>query len=113
MMHIHGPAANASHDLQDTHSHSHVGYTPSAPEDTVLPLSELPVGSWCTVACVLGEGALRRRLLDMGLTPRTRVLLRKTAPLGDPIEIHLRGYDLSLRRGDAASILVNPEEERK
>lgn len=53
-----------------------------------------------------GAGALRRRLLDMGLTPRTRVLVRKVAPMGDPIEIKLRGYELTLRRDDAQKIQV-------
>ena len=60
-----------------------------------------------------GEGALRRRLLDMGLTPGTLVTLHKVAPLGDPLELELRGYSLTLRREDAFKIeLMEPEEEK-
>ena len=59
-----------------------------------------------------GEGALRRHLLDMGLTPRTEVLVRKVAPMGDPIELRLRGYELTLRLEDARNIEIQevPEE---
>ena len=57
-----------------------------------------------------GEGALRCRLLDMGLTPRTVVTLRKVAPMGDPIEIHVRGYELTLRVEDARQITVEKRE---
>ena len=53
-----------------------------------------------------GEGALRRRFLDMGLTPGTKVFVRKMAPLGDPIEIFLRGYELTLRKEDAQRIEI-------
>lgn len=53
-----------------------------------------------------GEGALRHRLLDMGLTPNTKVAVRKVAPMGDPIELFLRGYVLTLREEDAANITV-------
>ncbi len=73
-----------------------------------IPLSKAALGQWHTVVNTGGEDALRRRLLDMGFTPKTRVLPRKTAPLGDPLELHLRGYDLSLRLSDAANILVLP-----
>ena len=59
----------------------------------------------------LGEkGALRRRLLDMGLTPHTQVMVRKIAPMGDPIELHLRDYELTLRIEDANKILVEEDE---
>lgn len=54
------------------------------------------------------EGALRRRLLDMGLTPKTRVSIRKVAPMGDPLELTVRGYQLTLRKEDAARIRVEP-----
>ena len=53
-----------------------------------------------------GAGALRDRLLDMGLTPRTQIVVRKVAPMGDPIELNLRGYELTLRRDDAENITV-------
>ena len=65
-------------------------------ETTTLDM--LPLGQEAIIAKVGGEGSiLRRRLLDMGLTPRTRVMVRKRAPLGDPLEISLRGYELTLR----------------
>ena len=60
------------------------------------------------ITVVGGEGILRRRLLDMGLTPKTRVMVRKVAPMGDPIELYLRGYELTLRKDDAAKIEVSP-----
>lgn len=69
-------------------------------------LSELEIGKKGIVITVGGEGALRRRLLDMGITPKTVVMVRKVAPLGDPIEINLRGYELTLRRDDAQKIQV-------
>ncbi|MCB6554887.1 ferrous iron transport protein A, partial [Desulfovibrio desulfuricans] len=56
-----------------------------------------------------GEGALRRRLLDMGLTPRTNIYVNKVAPMGDPMELNLRGYVLTLRLEDAAKIEVDTE----
>ena len=58
-----------------------------------------------------GEGALRCRLLDMGLTPRTLVTLRKVAPMGDPIEIRVRGYELTLRVEDAREITVEKRDD--
>lgn len=57
-------------------------------------------------SCGKWAGALRRRLLDMGLTPHTEVMVRKVAPMGDPIELHLRGYELTLRIEDAKNIEV-------
>ena len=53
-----------------------------------------------------GEGALRRRIMDMGITKGTSIYVRKVAPLGDPVEITVRGYELSIRKGDAENILV-------
>lgn len=53
-----------------------------------------------------GEGALKRRIMDMGITKGTQIYVRKVAPLGDPVEITVRGYELSIRKGDAANILV-------
>lgn len=73
-----------------------------------MTLEQLPIGESATVLAVDGEGALRCRLLDMGVTPGTEVLMRKVAPLGDPIEIHLRGYELTLRLEDARSIRIVP-----
>lgn len=73
-------------------------------------LDKLPLGQEAIIAKVGGEGSiLRRRLLDMGLTPRTRVMVRKRAPLGDPLEISLRGYELTLRVEEAAKITVTSE----
>ncbi len=69
-------------------------------------LAELRPGQSCVIVAIGGESALKRRFADMGLTPGCRVTLRKTAPLGDPLEINLRGYELSLRRADAKKILV-------
>jgi len=71
-----------------------------------MTLDQLKIGQHATVTVVGGEGALRRRLLDMGITPRTAVMLRKRAPLGDPIEIRIRGYELTLRLEDAQKIEV-------
>ncbi len=64
-------------------------------------LSQLKIGEKGTVTAVNGEGAVRRRLFDMGITPGAEVYLRKKAPLGDPIEIALRGYELTLRKTEA------------
>ena len=74
-----------------------------------MRLSELKVGQSCSVVNIGGEGSLRRRLLDMGITPGTRILLRNTAPMGDPMELLLRGYSLSLRRDDANLVEVEAE----
>ena len=69
-------------------------------------LSQLEIGESATVAVVNGEGAVRRRLFDMGITPGAEVYLRKKAPLGDPIEIALRGYELTLRKAEAANVEI-------
>lgn len=82
----------------------------SAPPYTGIALPCLHTGQVGTILRILGDGPLHRRLLDMGLTPGTRILLRNTAPSGDPIEIQLRGYALILRREDAGSVFVYPEE---
>lgn len=73
-----------------------------------MTLDELHVGEQGRIIAVGGTGALRRRLMDMGLTPGTVVLIRKTAPLGDPIELFLRGYELTLRKNDAVQIEIEP-----
>ncbi len=71
---------------------------------TERTLSELKMGQSATIATVKGEGALRQRLLDMGLTKGALVKVIKFAPLGDPMEITVRGYSLTLRKSEAAQI---------
>ena len=71
-----------------------------------MTLDKLKPGQSATITTVGGEGVLRLRLLDMGLIPRTKVTLQKVAPMGDPIEIMVRGYELTLRKDDAARIEV-------
>lgn len=71
-----------------------------------MTLDQLPIGGKSQIVFVRGTGALRDRLLDMGLTPHTEVLVRKVAPMGDPIELMLRGYELTLRLEDARNIEV-------
>jgi len=77
----------------------------------MIGLDKLPIGASGIIGSVGGEGVLRRRLLDMGLTPKTKVLVRKRAPLGDPMEIFLRGYELTLRADEAAKIQVTEVQE--
>ena len=69
-------------------------------------LREVPVGGTAKVKKIYGEGAVKRRIMDMGITRGVEVHVRKLAPLGDPIEITVRGYELSLRKADAESIEV-------
>lgn len=69
-------------------------------------LKEVRVGEAVTVVKLHGEGAVRRRIMDMGITKNVAILVRKVAPLGDPIEINVRGYELSLRKADAEMIEV-------
>ena len=71
-----------------------------------MTLDKLPLGQEAVITAVGGEGALRCRLLDMGLIPKTRVRVEKVAPLGDPLELRVRGYSLSLRKEDAGKIGV-------
>ncbi|MGT2948806.1 ferrous iron transport protein A [Streptococcus devriesei] len=71
-----------------------------------LPLSELPVGQFACIDNIFAVNEAKRRLMDMGLTRHTKVYLRKVAPLGDPIEISLRGYELTLRKSEAQMISV-------
>ena len=78
-----------------------------------MTLDQLSMGHSAKVTKVGREGALRLRLLDMGIIPRTRVSIVKVAPLGDPIGIWLRGYELTLRREDAKNIGIQPEGEQK
>lgn len=69
-------------------------------------LREVPVGKTAKVVKIHGEGAVKRRIMDMGITRGVEIYVRKVAPLGDPIEITVRGYELSLRKADAESIEV-------
>lgn len=69
-------------------------------------LKEIKCGETVTVKKLDGEGALRRRIMDMGITKGTSIYVRKVAPLGDPLEINVRGYELSIRKNEAQSILV-------
>ncbi|WP_416327290.1 FeoA family protein [[Eubacterium] hominis] len=73
-------------------------------------LDKIKPGQGGTIISVGGEGALRRRLLDMGLTPKTKIFVNKVAPMGDPMELNLRGYVLTLRLQDANKIEVEREE---
>ena len=70
-------------------------------------LKDLKVGQSARVVKLQGEGALRRRIMDMGITKGVEVRVRKVAPLGDPVEINVRGYELSIRKADAELILVD------
>ena len=69
-------------------------------------LKEGPVGGQVTVKRIHGEGPLRRRIMDMGITKGTEVYVRKVAPLGDPVELTVRGYELSIRKNEAEAIEV-------
>ena len=69
-------------------------------------LKDAKIGETVTVVRLRGEGAVKRRIMDMGITRRTPVYVRKVAPLGDPIEITVRGYELSIRKADAGMIEV-------
>ena len=76
-----------------------------------MTLNELKVGQSGTISAVGGDGALRCRLLDMGLIPGTKVTLQKVAPMGDPMEIRVRGYELTLRVEDGKKIEVEEVAE--
>ena len=74
-------------------------------------LDEFAVGERGTIVSVSGEGRIRRRLFDMGVTPGAPVKMRKLAPLGDPVEVTLRGYELTLRKNEAEWVLVSTVSE--
>ncbi|MGN0642341.1 MAG: ferrous iron transport protein A [Huintestinicola sp.] len=76
-----------------------------------MTLDKLEIGKTAVITSVGGEGPLRCRLLDMGLIPKTKVMVRKVAPMGDPIELHLRGYELTIRLDDAKKIEIKTEDE--
>ena len=69
-------------------------------------LREVPVGASAKVVKLRGEGAVKRRIMDMGITKGVEITVRKVAPLGDPIEVTVRGYELSIRKADAAMVEV-------
>ena len=71
-----------------------------------MTLRDASVGSTVTVKKLTGEGAVKRRIMDMGLTKGTSVTIRKVAPLGDPIELTVRGYELSIRKADAEMVEI-------
>lgn len=69
-------------------------------------LKDVKVGKSCKVVKVHGEGALRRRIMDMGITKGVEIYVRKVAPLGDPLELSVRGYELSIRKSEAEKIEI-------
>ena len=72
-----------------------------------MTLKDVPVGKSAVVRRLRGEGAVKRHIMDMGITKGVDVFVRKVAPLGDPIEVTVRGYELSLRKSEAESVLVD------
>ncbi len=71
-----------------------------------MTLKQVPLGQIVKVVKLEGEGAVKRRIMDMGITKGTQIEVRKVAPLGDPIEVTVRGYELSVRKADAENIIV-------
>ena len=69
-------------------------------------LKDVEIGKSCIVKKIHGEGAVRRRIMDMGITRNTEIYIRKFAPFGDPVEVTVRGYELSLRKDDAEMIEI-------
>ena len=74
--------------------------------ETALTLGDAQVGSTVVVTKIEGDGAYKRRIMDMGITKGTELYIRKVAPLGDPVEITVRGYELSVRKNDAQCVQV-------
>ncbi|MBO5494773.1 MAG: ferrous iron transport protein A [Eubacterium sp.] len=72
----------------------------------MMTLRDVKIGQTCKVKRIHGEGALKRRIMDMGITKGTEIYVRKVAPLGDPVEVTVRNYELSIRKGDAELIEV-------
>ena len=70
-------------------------------------LKEVKIGSTVSVVKLHGEGAVKRRIMDMGVTKGTQIFIRKVAPLGDPIEVTVRGYELSIRKSEAENIHIH------
>lgn len=76
----------------------------------MIPLTKLKVGQKAKVVSLTSAGAVRRHIIDMGITPGAAVIMRKAAPMGDPLEINVRGYELSLRKSEAQDITVETED---
>jgi ferrous iron transport protein A len=75
-------------------------------EEDMKTLRDVKVGQTCKVMRLHGEGAIKRRIMDMGITKGVEIHVRKVAPLGDPVEVTVRGYELSLRKADAEMVEV-------
>ena len=75
----------------------------------IIPLTQLKIGQKSKVVSLNCTGAVRRHIIDMGITPGAVVIMRKAAPMGDPLEINVRGYELSLRKAEAQEITVETE----
>ena len=71
-----------------------------------MNLKHAEVGKYYRIVKILGKGPVQRRIMDMGITKNVEIYIRKVAPLGDPVQINLRGYELSLRKDDAENILI-------
>lgn len=76
----------------------------------IIPLTKLKIGQKSKVVSLSSTGAVRRHIIDMGITPGAVVIMRKAAPMGDPLEINVRGYELSLRKTEAQEIMVETED---
>ncbi|MBR2801946.1 MAG: ferrous iron transport protein A [Erysipelotrichaceae bacterium] len=76
-------------------------------------LRDVAIGDTCKVKKLHGEGAVKRRIMDMGVTKNVEIFVRKVAPLGDPIEVTVRGYELSIRKADAEMVEVEEQGERR
>ena len=74
-------------------------------------LRDVAIGGTCRVKKLHGEGAVKRRIMDMGVTKNVEIYVRKVAPLGDPIEVTVRGYELSIRKADAEMVEIYDETE--
>ena len=77
-----------------------------------MTLKDAKIGQTVTVTKITGEGAVKRRIMDMGITKGVEVYVRKVAPLGDPVEVTVRGYELSLRKADSQMIEVQKEDNK-
>lgn len=78
-------------------------------QNDVVTLRDIPIGQTATVVSLTGEGALKRHIMDMGITKGTTIYVRKVAPLGDPLEVTVRGYELSLRKSEAQNVVVTSQ----